>query len=221
MPSTSRLRLIGRRRARAPLRLFRCGYSCIVPAMDLVHLYGPPAVGKLTVAKELAARTGYRVFHNHLAIDCVRPVFEFGSDPFWRQVRAIREGIVAEAARSGRDLISTTVYIHPDNDPQVMRRFEAVESNGGRVCPVQLTCSEEVLEARVPDSQRKAAGKLATVEGLRRAMAEHDMFTPIPWRESLHLDTGVLVAAEAAERIIAEYRLPALDRADHDPTACP
>lgn len=189
--------------------------------MDLVYLYGPPAVGKLTVAKELAARTGYRVFHNHLAIDCVRPVFEFGSDSFWRQVHAIREGMMAEAARSGRDLISTTVYSHPDNDPQTKRRFDAVESNGGRVCLVKLTCSEEVLEARVPDSQRKAAGKIATVEGLRGAMAAHDLFTPIPWRESLHLDTGVLGAAEAAERIIAEYRLPALDRADHGPSECP
>jgi hypothetical protein len=188
---------------------------CIVLAMDLVYLYGPPAVGKLTVAAELAARTGYRLFHNHLAIDCVRPVFEFGSDPFWRQVHAIREGIMAEAARAGRDLISTTVYSHPDSDPQTIRRFEAVESNGGRVCPVQLTCSREVLEARVVDSQRKVAGKLATVGGLRQAMSEHDLFTPIPWRESLHLDTGVLGAAETAQRIIAGYGLPALDRADH------
>lgn len=182
--------------------------------MDLVYLYGPPAVGKLTVAKELAARTGFRLFHNHLAIDCVRPVFEFGSAPFWRQVHAIREGILAEAARAGRDLISTTVYSHPDSDPQTRRRFEAVESNGGRLCLVKLTCSKEVLETRVQSPQRKAAGKLATVEGLRRAMSELDLFTPIPWRESLHLDTGVLGAAETAERIIARYRLPALDRVD-------
>ncbi|MET9019631.1 AAA family ATPase [Actinopolymorpha sp. NPDC004070] len=180
--------------------------------MDLVYLYGPPAVGKLTVARELAARTGYRVFHNHLAIDCVRPVFEFGSEPFWRQVHAIREGILAEAARAGRDLISTTVYSHPDCDPQTRRRFEAVEGNGGRVCPVRLTCSTKVLETRVTDTQRKAAGKLATIDGLHRAMAEHDLFTPIPWREGLQLDTGILGVAETAQRIIAGYRLPVLDQ---------
>lgn len=186
----------------------------IVLAMDLVYLYGPPAVGKLTVARELAARTGYRVFHNHLAIDCVRPVFEFGSDPFWRQVHAIREGILAEAARAGRDLISTTVYSHPDSDPQTVRRFEAVEGNGGRVCLVKFTCSAGILATRVVDAQRKTAGKLATVDGLHRAMAEHDLFTPIPWRESLQLDTGLLGAAETAERIIAEYDLPTLDQPD-------
>ncbi len=44
--------------------------------MDLVYLYGPPAVGKLTIATELARRTGFKVFHNHLSIDCVKPVFD-------------------------------------------------------------------------------------------------------------------------------------------------
>jgi predicted kinase len=34
------------------------------PTLCLV--YGPPAVGKLTVAKEIAARIGYRLVHNHV-----------------------------------------------------------------------------------------------------------------------------------------------------------
>ena len=50
--------------------------------MNLVFIYGPPGVGKLTVAKELAGLTGYKLFHNHLSIDWVLPVFDFGSDPF-------------------------------------------------------------------------------------------------------------------------------------------
>jgi chloramphenicol 3-O-phosphotransferase len=178
--------------------------------MDLIYVYGPPAVGKLTVAREIAARTGYRLFHNHLSIDCVRPVFEFGSDPFWRQVHAIREGIIAEAAHEGRDLVVTSVYSHPDSDPQTKRRFAAVESNGGRVCLVQLTCSTEVLESRVAESDRQAAGKLATVAGLREALSVHDLLTPIPGRESLHLDTGDLSATESAERIITRYELPTM-----------
>ena len=34
--------------------------------MKHLFLYGAPAVGKLTVAKELADLTGYKLFHNHL-----------------------------------------------------------------------------------------------------------------------------------------------------------
>ncbi len=39
----------------------------------LVYLYGPPAVGKLTVATELQRLTGFRLFHNHLTVDALRP----------------------------------------------------------------------------------------------------------------------------------------------------
>jgi len=33
--------------------------------MRLVFIYGMPATGKLTVAKELVDITGYALFHNH------------------------------------------------------------------------------------------------------------------------------------------------------------
>ena len=50
--------------------------------MRLVFLYGPPAVGKLTVAKALARLTGYKVFHNHLTIDLVASILDWGTGPF-------------------------------------------------------------------------------------------------------------------------------------------
>ena len=50
--------------------------------MKLIFIYGSPAVGKLTVAQEIAEQTDFKVFHNHLTIDAVTPVFEFGTVPF-------------------------------------------------------------------------------------------------------------------------------------------
>lgn len=175
--------------------------------VDLIYLYGPPAVGKLTVATELAARTGYRVFHNHLSIDCVVPVFDFGTEPFWRQVHAIREGILGEAAREGTNLICTSVFSHPKSVPLIRRRFEIVEKHGGRVCPVQLCCSAPVLEGRVIGPDRVAARKLATVEGLRRVLTEEQLLEPIPGRDSVRLDTSQSTPAESAQRIIDQYGL--------------
>ena len=43
--------------------------------MKLVILYGPPAVGKLSIAQALAARTGFRVLHNHLLMDLSHALF--------------------------------------------------------------------------------------------------------------------------------------------------
>ncbi|CAN5868612.1 hypothetical protein BH24ACI1_BH24ACI1_04510 [soil metagenome] len=47
--------------------------------MKLIFLYGAPAVGKLTVADKIAEQTRYKVFHNHLSIDCIEPIFDFGT----------------------------------------------------------------------------------------------------------------------------------------------
>ena len=50
--------------------------------MRLVFIYGLPATGKLTVAQKLAEITDYPLFHNHLVVDLLLSVFEFGSAPF-------------------------------------------------------------------------------------------------------------------------------------------
>lgn len=51
--------------------------------MNMIFIYGPPAVGKLTVAEELAKITGYKLFHNHLTQDLAREIYpEFGPQRF-------------------------------------------------------------------------------------------------------------------------------------------
>ncbi len=67
--------------------------------MRLVFIYGPPAVGKLTVARELGRLTGLAVFDNHLSIDAVRPVFDFDSPHMPGLVAKIRHLVIGEAAR--------------------------------------------------------------------------------------------------------------------------
>jgi hypothetical protein len=48
-------------------------------APALLFVVGPPAVGKMTVGREIAERTGLRLFHNHMSAEPVLPFFDFGS----------------------------------------------------------------------------------------------------------------------------------------------
>ena len=43
--------------------------------MKLVILYGPPAVGKLTITEKLSEITGFKNFHNHKVLDILFELF--------------------------------------------------------------------------------------------------------------------------------------------------
>ncbi|GJM72894.1 hypothetical protein HMSSN036_51100 [Paenibacillus macerans] len=47
--------------------------------MKLIVLFGPQAVGKMTVGQELAKITGLKLFHNHMTIDLVSHFFDYGT----------------------------------------------------------------------------------------------------------------------------------------------
>src|SRR5688500_14806501 len=99
--------------------------------MNLVFIYGPPGVGKLSVAREVARLTGYRLFDNHVSIDCAQTVFEFGTPSFWKVVRSIRAAVFEEAAAGGVSLVFTYVYGHPQDAPHVERFCGYFEEHGG------------------------------------------------------------------------------------------
>lgn len=97
--------------------------------MNLVIIHGAPAAGKLTVANALAEITGYKVFHNHLSIDFVKPVFDFGTPAFWRLIMEVRSAAIAEAARQGVNLIHTFCYEKGCRRPSLL---EAYSRRGGK-----------------------------------------------------------------------------------------
>src|SRR5436305_10194557 len=176
--------------------------------MNLVFIYGPPGAGKLTVAQELARETGYKVFHNHVSIDCAEAVFDFGTNPFGSVIGKIRLAVFEEAAREGVSLVFTFVYARPEDTSFVERVRETVEGAGGRVCLVRLVCDREVLEQRLPHPERARVGKMASLDTLREVTARYDIFSPVPGRGSLSIDNTELPPDAVARRIVANYHLP-------------
>ena len=168
--------------------------------MKLIFIHGAPAVGKLTVARELASATGFRLFHNHLTVDLVSSLFPFGSEPFILLREQIWLAAFAEAARQNLSLIFT---FNPERT--VRQRFiqdatEVVEAAGGKVVFVELTCVENELERRMEDASRKEFGKLASIEQYRSLKATGAFeFPKLP--EGLSIDTTNRSPAESAQLI--------------------
>jgi len=69
-------------------------------APTLLFVVGPPAVGKMTVGREISKRTGLRLFHHHLSAELVLPFFDFGSPAFDRLVDRFRRHLIEEVAAS-------------------------------------------------------------------------------------------------------------------------
>lgn len=176
----------------------------------MVLIYGPPAAGKLTVANALAQQTGARVFHNHLTIDCTKPVFEFGSDAFWEINVRLRCEVIAAAAREGIDLVHTFVYAVGPDDEYFRQLVSAAEDNGGSVHLVLLVCRDEVRRERITNESRVRLRKLTDPEAVGTAASKAALFTPFPDRESLIIDTSDIEPEESASRIITAFRLKEL-----------
>ena len=175
--------------------------------MDLVFLHGPAAVGKLTVARALVARTGFALFHNHLVVDAVYAVFEFGTEPFIRLREQMWLSVFEEAAKIGRSLVFTFAPEHTVPEAFPAQTRDVVERHGGRVRFVQLTAPLETQERRIDAASRAEFGKLRDLEMLRdlRARGIWD-YPEIP--SELTVDTGVNSPEQSAALIIGALGLP-------------
>ena len=109
--------------------------------MKLVLIFGPHAVGKMTVGHELEKITGLKLFHNHMTIELVAPFFSYGTDTGKRLVNLFRQEIFEEVAKSDLEgLIFTYIWAfnHKDDWDYVEKLCNLFESRGATVYFVEL-----------------------------------------------------------------------------------
>lgn len=109
--------------------------------MKLIIIFGPHAVGKMTVGHELERTTGLKLFHNHMTIELVSPFFSYGSEAGKRLVNLFRKEIFEEVAKSDLEgLIFTYVWAFDQKSDwdYIDNLCEIFESKGGTVYFVEL-----------------------------------------------------------------------------------
>jgi hypothetical protein len=174
--------------------------------VKLVFIHGPVGSGKLTVAKELCAQTVFALFHNHLVVDALGAVFEFGSEPFVRLREEFWLAVFEDAAKADRSLVFTFAPERTVNPQFIAETVARVTAHGGEVCFVALTLSRDEQLRRIGADSRKSHGKLTSAEFYERLEAEGAFqFPPLP--DGLVLDSGTLAPADAARGISTHFRL--------------
>ncbi|MFA5935751.1 MAG: AAA family ATPase [Patescibacteria group bacterium] len=178
--------------------------------MNLILLYGPPAVGKLTTAKELAKQTGYKLFHNHHTQDMVYPIFGHASPVVDRLIKTIRMSVFEEAMRHDKDLIFTFCFENPQHVDFINSVIEKAKELNANAFFVRLYCSFSEQSKRVEDPSRKAfPAKCQTVEVLTWALKDKIIDSRIEFiGDHLEIDTTFQPAPQVAEYIRSHYHLP-------------
>ena len=177
--------------------------------MYLIVVHGPPAVGKYTVSRTLAERTGFPLLHNHLFFDFAAQLSQPFSEPFGELLQELRVLAVRFAAREGSaGAILTIYYDHPTDLERIEGLDSVVREYDGRLVAVQLVCGEEELRRRVTNPDRRAFGKVTDPDTLSGILERWNLYAAIPGFPSLRIDNGDRSVESAVDEIVAYYRLP-------------
>jgi hypothetical protein len=176
--------------------------------MRLVFIYGLPATGKLTVARQLSELVGYKLFHNHLVVDLLLSTFDFGSAPFVELREQIWLSVFDQACRSQlKGLIFT---FNPETSVRanfVQKTLETVSQGGGRVDFVELVCPIAELKRRIDDPSRLHYRKLSSLSLFERLAATGEFDTSHMPKPRITVDTSVKSPREAAAEITTALHL--------------
>jgi chloramphenicol 3-O-phosphotransferase len=180
--------------------------------MKLIVLYGLPATGKYTVAKELAALTGIRLFHNHQVVDMLLSVFDFGTEPFIALREDIWLSVFEEAAAS--DLPALIFTFNPENSVSpafIPNLIDTLTATGSHIDFIELHCPLAELKTRMDSASRHEHKKLTSVPLFEQLHAEGVFDTAHMPTPRLSINTSTCTPAEVASKIAKSLGL--VDRA--------
>jgi len=115
-------------------------------AMHLIVIFGPAAVGKMTVGRELERLSSLRLFHNHMSIELALQFFSFGMPAFGRMVQSIRATVFEEVAKSDLPgLIFTYMWAldQPSDREDMDKLIGPFVRCGAKIGYVELAASQE------------------------------------------------------------------------------
>jgi len=158
--------------------------------MKLVVIFGPHAVGKMTVGQTLCSMTKLKLFHNHMTIEPVCDLFENDPAERGRLTNLFREEIFRSFSRSGEyGMVFTYMWaFDAPADWDYMRHVEEIFTDAGaEVYYVELEADEAVRRDR-----NKTENRLINKPSKRNLERSETLFTMLEKKYRLNSLPGEL-----------------------------
>ncbi|HGO9415467.1 TPA: AAA family ATPase [Bacillus cereus] len=182
-----------------------------------VLIFGPQAVGKMTVGQELAKMTDLKLFHNHMTIDLLEPLYGFSSE-MWRLIHLFRKEIFQSFSKSEHYGMIFT-YVWAFNEKKDWDDVESIcnifRSQGVDIYFVELEADveERLQRNKTPHRlehkptkrkiEQSEQNLLSTFENFRLNSREGE----ITEKNYIRINNTNLNATEVAEIIKKEFQL--------------
>jgi len=183
--------------------------------MKLMIIFGPQAVGKMTVGEEVMRLTGMKLFHNHMTIEFVSKFFGYGTAAGKRLVHSFRRQIFDEVLESDLEgLIFTFVWAFDQQEDwdYMDALIQKFRSKGSEVYLVELEAElderirRNKTEHRLMEKPTKRNIEWSEKEllGSLKKYRLNSLPDEIPYENYLRIDNTNLSPEETAGKI-ADY----------------
>jgi len=195
----------------------------------IIYVVGPPGVGKLTTAKQLARVAGCRVIDNHYWLN---PIFGLiqqdgitplpkGIWPLTDQVRSAVLETVAVHSPPDWSFVFTHAAVadpaHHEDDLAIADDLAGIgRRRGANMLAVRLSCGAEELARRIAAPGRRELMKEANAE-TAHGNAARGPFDP-RWPLTMTIETTNLSVEQTVERILTRVSEIADDASGHAPS---
>lgn len=176
--------------------------------MKLIFIYGLPGVGKLTVANELSNVTGFKIFHNHLAIEMISSVFKFGSEPFIKLREKTWLDMFKYAQKYKSPGLIFTFVFEKTVANDFIEKVKKTMNKNSEVYFVKLVCQQDEHNKRIiDDSRTKFEGKIRSVDKYNKLIESGQLFNPENNNDVLEIDNTFLTPKDVSSKICSHFKI--------------
>lgn len=180
----------------------------------VIFIYGPIAVGKLTVAKILSKKLGYKLSHNHALNDLVDELFIYKSPVSNLMKERLRYDIFQNAVKAKINFVTTHCYAHNFvsttglTDSEYVQTLEKKLTRlGAKFYPVHLKADSKELLRRVSGRSRTRFKKLTDKKIMSEHISYRDWQTSPKLKNNLVIDNTKLPPSKVSDIIIGHFKL--------------